>query len=99
MPKEPRTNEGHDGDFKNFHRDRDSAFAETVRQIASQEGKQDEGQGEKHADVFSDFMFFRQRHVQSQEHEDDEFLEEVVAERTLELCDKERPKAAPGIWV
>ena len=96
LPREAREREQHHQHFKSFDADGNRPLAETVGQKTARHGKHDERQREQRADEFADFVLLGERHVQADEHEDDEIFQDVVAERALKLRDDERPETARG---
>jgi hypothetical protein len=84
--------ENHREDFEDFRADRDTPFAETIRQIASCHRKQKERDGEQIADVKDQEILLGGCRICSEDEENDKEFQAVIIEGTLKLRGDEAPK-------
>ena len=93
---ERERSKNHHEDFKYLYGHRDIALAVMVREITTHHGKDDKRQREQRADDAHHQLTSARWQIHAYDHENDQILQRIVAERSLKLRDDEGPKAFAG---
>src|SRR4051812_240858 len=94
MQIETDTRNNHRADLHDLRPDGDLTFAESIGEPPTSHAEQDERYGEKKSYDRDERFALARLQAHRHDHRQEQIAKDVVAERTLELCRDQRPKAA-----